>query len=136
MEMNRDGLAAPRRSVTPDANACRTPAFKNNTRASFFLITAVGALTNGRPTLARAEVVFVLPIETYDPTSERTQPADALRCFPAARNQMAAISSCNMTCWQGASSAYGRGEATARKGEKNKKLKHQLTLGSVVSAVL
>lgn len=35
-------------------------------------------------------------------------------CFffpPTARNQMAAISSCNMTCWQGASSAYGCSEA-------------------------
>lgn len=73
-----------------------------------FLIEAAAALTNGCPTLARAEVVFVPRIETYDPTSERTQPADALRCFPTAGNQMAAISSCNMTCWQDASSVYER----------------------------
>lgn len=67
-------MAAPLRSVTPDANACRTfPPPKQHARASL-LIAAAGTLTNGRPTLARAEVVFVLPIETYDPTSERTHP--------------------------------------------------------------
>lgn len=115
-------MAAPVRSVTADANAHNTAATaaspiypsprlrQNNTRMPF-LIAVAAALTNGRPTLAQAEVVFVPRIETYDPTSEGTQPADALRCFPTARNQMAAISSCNMTCWQGASSAYGCSEA-------------------------
>lgn len=116
-------MATPVRSVTPDANAHNTtaatstspiypsPIRRQNNTPMPFLIAAAGALTNGRPTLARAEVVFVLRIETYDPTSDGTQPADALRCFPTAPNQMAAISSCNMTCWQGASSAYGCGEA-------------------------
>lgn len=106
---------------SPDANTApppphpfttRPPAHRNNKQMPF-LIAAATALTNDRPTLARAEVVFVLPIETYDPTSERTQPADALRCFPTAANQMAAISSRNMTCWQGASSAYKRQKTSA-----------------------